>query len=104
MPLPVLSFSKSARRHILKKGGSLHLTRHPRAGRSGYSPDLLLAVPKIPEHASTCTVIVSEGITTYISSSLSVDKYEQLDVWLTRKYLVFTTLRARITLYKRLSD
>ncbi|MEN9839802.1 MAG: hypothetical protein RL177_1281 [Bacteroidota bacterium] len=104
MQLPVLSFSKTARRRILKKGGVLHLTRHPKAGRTGYSPDLLLAETEVPEHASTCTVIQTEGITVYISSSLSVDKYEQIDVWLTRAYMVFVTLRARITLYKRLSD
>lgn len=104
MLLPVLSFSKSARRRVLKKGGILHLTRHPKAGRSGYSPDLLLAELGIPEHASSCTVIQTQGITVYISSSLSVDKYEQVDIWLTRTYFVFVTLRARITLYKRLSD
>lgn len=104
MDLPVLSFSKSARRRILGKGRVLHLTRHPKAGHSGYSPDLLLAETKIPDHASTCTVIRTEGMTVYISASLSVDKYEQIDVWLTRKYLVCVTLRARITLYKRLSD
>ena len=104
MLLPVLSFSKSARRRILNKGGILHLTRHPKAGRSGYSPDLLLAELGIPEHASSSTVIQTQGLTVYISSSLSVDKYEQIDVWLTRKYLFCVTLRARITLYKRLSD
>ncbi len=104
MELPVLSFSKIARRHILKKGGSVHLTRHPKAGRTGYSPDLLLAVPEIPDHASSCTVIRTDGITAYISSSLSVDKYEQIDIWLTRRYWFFVTLRARITLYKRLTD
>ena len=104
MQLPVLSFSKPARRRVLNKGGILHLTRHPKAGRTGYSPDLLLAETEIPEHASSCTVIQTQGMTVYISSSLSVDKYEQIDVWLTRKYMVFVTLRARITLYKRLSD
>lgn len=104
MQLPVLSFSKPARRRVLNKGGSLHLTRHPKAGRTGYSPDLLLAEIGVPEHASSCTVIQTQGMTVYISSSLSVDKYEQIDVWLTRKYMVFATLRARITLYKRLSD
>ncbi len=101
MDLPVVSISKKARRHLLRKGAALHISRHPKAGRPGYSPDQLVAYAEIPAHAGECVLLTQNGITVYLDPSLSLDKYEQLDVWTSTRYWVFHTLHARITIYRR---
>lgn len=104
MTLPTISFSKSTRRYILKRGGVVYLTRHPKAGRTGYSPDMLRASTDANPDYSSYDLVEANGIKVYISPNLSIDKYEQIDIWITRRYWFIVTLRARITLYKRLTN
>jgi hypothetical protein len=65
---------------------------------------MLLATIGAPDVPSTSQLIETNGVSIYISSSLSIDKYEQIDVWITRRYWFIVKIRARITLYKRLTN
>lgn len=65
---------------------------------------LLATLGMTDEHLKTSQLVEANGVNVYVSSSLSIDKYEQIDMWITRRYWFIVTLRARITLYKRLTS
>lgn len=103
MDFPVLSYTKPSKRHIRGKTGAVYLRKHPKAGHSGYSPDMLQASTDLPEGHESCLHTVQDGITVYFDPGLAIEKYDQIDLWTVRKYWFITQLKARITLYRRLT-
>jgi hypothetical protein len=101
MDFPVISFTKQAKRHLRAKGATVYLRRHPKAGQSGYSPDTLIASTDLPGGYPECLNTIQDGITVYFDQDLSIDKFDQIDIWTITKYWFLPVLKARITLYKR---
>lgn len=100
--LPYISVSPEARRYILQKGGHAILKRSPKAGRQGYPSDALLVSCEIPDQLDSFHRSESDGIVFYLDRKLTVENYEQLNVWLKVQMGIFKLLKARITLYRRI--
>ena len=100
--LPYIAVSPEAQKHILKKGGYAILSRSPKAGRQGYPSDSLVVSCIRPEDRSSYHLVESQGITFYLDPKLTVENYEQLNVWLKVQMGIIKQLKARITLYRRI--
>ncbi|MCH8494937.1 MAG: hypothetical protein LAT57_04805 [Balneolales bacterium] len=99
--LPFIDVSVEAQKHIKKRGSVAIISRNPKAGRYGYSGDALVIKCSSPEDTARFYKTVSHGITFYLHDALTLENYEQLNVWLRSHYGIFKSLRVRITLYRR---
>lgn len=100
--LPFVAVSTEAMKQIRKKGNSLTIVRHPSAGRYGYSGDKLDVQVKKPADVNEFVYIEQDGLHIYLSKNLSVENYEQLNIWMKTHFGILKKLSARITLYRRL--
>lgn len=100
--LPFIAISTDAKKYILKKGTSIIITRHRSAGRYGYSGDKLEVLCEQPENNDNFVLIQIEGIDVFLSKTLSIENYEQLNVWMKTQYGILKKITARVTLYRRL--
>lgn len=65
---------------------------------------MLQALAELPDKGlETAIRMEQDGFTFYFDASMTIDKYDQIDLWTIRKYWLFTQLKARITLYRRLT-
>lgn len=100
--LPHIDVSPEAKKYILRRSTTAILSRSPKAGRYGYPSDALQVKCERPGDPENYAVIHADGISFYLDRKLTLENYEQLNVWLRRDWLIFRTLKARITLYRRI--
>lgn len=100
---PFVVFSTDALKQIIKKGNVVTISRHRSAGRYGYSGDKLEAISERPQNLEDYISLKQEDVTIYLSKALSVENYEQMNVWIKTQYGFLKKLTARVTLYRRLT-
>lgn len=64
---------------------------------------MLQASTDLPDGHESCVKTEQDGITIVFDPSMAIEKYDQIDLWTIRKYWFITQLKARITLYRRLT-
>lgn len=100
--LPIIATDKSAKRYILRRGGSAIITRSPKAGKQGYPSDALIVKTEVPKNLSRYEMVKTDDCTFYLDTNLTLRNYEQINVWIAHKWVFFKLLKARITVYRRI--
>lgn len=99
---PFIVFSTDALKHISKKGSVIIISKHRSAGRYGYSGDKIEVICEAPSNVTNYICVNQDGITIYMNKQLSLENYEQLNIWMKTQFGILKKITARVTLYRRL--
>lgn len=102
LQLPIIVVSDDAKKYILKRSTCAILSRSPKAGRYGYPSDALIVKCEKPQNTGDYSLVHAEGINFYLDNRLTLENYEQLNVWIRKEWGLLKSLKSRITLYRRL--